>query len=60
MAAVIIHSDFEDQENKVCYCIHFFLIYLHEVMEPESIILVFAEFSASFLTLLFHLHQEAV
>ena len=60
MAVVIICSDLGAQENKICDCIHFFLIYLHEVMEPESIILVFAEFSASFLTLLFHLHQEAV
>ena len=28
MAAVIIHSDFGAQENEICNCFHFFLIYL--------------------------------
>ena len=28
MAAVIVHCDFEAQENKVCHCFHFFPIYL--------------------------------
>ena len=41
MAAVTIHSDFGAQENKISYCFHFFLIYLHEVMGPDAMILVF-------------------
>ena len=28
MAAVTIHSDFGAQENKLCYCFHFFPFYL--------------------------------
>ena len=28
MAAVTVHSDFGDQENKICHCFHFFSIYL--------------------------------
>ena len=28
MAAVTMHSDFWAQENKICYCFHFFPIYL--------------------------------
>ena len=28
MAAVTIHSDFGAQENSICHCFHFFLIYL--------------------------------
>ena len=41
MAAVTIYSDFRAQENKVCYCSHFFSICLHEVMGPDAMILVF-------------------
>ena len=41
MAAVNICSDFGSQENKVCHCFHCFPIYLHEVMEPDAMILVF-------------------
>ena len=41
MAAVTIYSDFGAQENKVCHCFHFFPIYLHEVMGPDAMILVF-------------------
>ena len=40
MAAVTIHSDFGVQENKVCYCLHFFCIYFHEVMGPHAMIFV--------------------
>ena len=41
MAAVTIHSDFGAQENKVCHCFCYFPIYLHEMMGPDAIILVF-------------------
>ena len=27
MTAITIHNDFEAQENKICHCFHFFLIY---------------------------------
>ena len=60
-AAVTIHSDFEVQENKVCHCFHCFSIYF-----PRSggtgchdLSYLNVEFSVSFFTLLFHLHQEA-
>ena len=39
MAAVTIHSDFEAQEN--CLCFHCFPIYLHEVMGLDTMTLVF-------------------
>ena len=32
---------FEAQENKIFHCFHFFPIYLHEVMGPDAMILVF-------------------
>ena len=61
-AAVTVCSDFGTQENKVCYCFHCFPIYLpwsdgtgcydHSFLNVE--------FQASFFTLLFHLHQEAL
>ena len=38
MATVTICIDFGAQENKVCHC---FLIYLHEVMGLDAMILVF-------------------
>ena len=37
-APVTIHSDFGAQENKICHCFPF---YLHEVMGPDAMILVF-------------------
>ena len=37
---VTMHSDFEGQDNKACYCFNFFPI-CHEVMEPGAMILVF-------------------
>ena len=41
---------------------HFFPIYLHEMMELDAMILVLRmlDFQASFSTLLFYLHQEAL
>ena len=41
MAAITICSDFGAQENKVCHCFHCFLIYLHEVMGLDAMILTF-------------------
>ena len=41
MAAVTTCSDFGAPQNKVSHCFHCFPIYLHEVMEPDSMILVF-------------------
>ena len=41
MAGVTIHSDFGAQENKVWQCFHCFPIYLHEVLGPDAMILVF-------------------
>ena len=41
MAAVTICSDFGVQKNKVWHCFHCFPIYLHEVMGPDAMILVF-------------------
>ena len=38
---VTICSDFEAPKNKVCHCFHCFPIYLHEVMGPDAMILVF-------------------
>ena len=40
MPGVTIHSDFGVQENKVCYCLHFFCICFHEVMGPHAMIFV--------------------
>ena len=61
MAAVTICGDFGAQENKVCLCIHCFPIYLHEVMGPDTMILVFGMLTqASFVSLLFHFHQKAL
>ena len=39
MAAVTIHSD--AQENKICHCFHFFSSICHEVIGPDTMILVF-------------------
>ena len=46
-------------QNKVCHC---FPTYLHEVMGPEAMILVFwmLSFKPAFFMLLFHFHQEAL
>ena len=54
MAAVPIYRDFEIQENKTCHCFHFFPFYLHEVMGPDVMILVFWRLSFS---LFFPLHS---
>ena len=41
MAAVTICSDFGTEEDKICYCFHYFPFCLHEVMRPDAMILVF-------------------
>ena len=60
MAAIIILSDFEAQENKISVFPLFSPSICHEVMELDAIILVFPmlNFKPAFPTL-FHLHQEA-
>ena len=45
MAAVTIWSDFGAQENKICHYFHFSPSYLHEVMGPDAMILVFLKLS---------------
>ena len=55
MAAVTIHSDFGAQEKKICQFPLFPLLFAcHEVMGLS------VAFQASFFTLLFHPHQEAI
>ena len=41
MAAVIIHSDFGAQENKIRHCFQFFPSTCHEVTGLDALILVF-------------------
>ena len=38
-AAVTVHSDFGDQENKICHCFNFFPFYLHDLLKtsPELV-----------------------
>ena len=38
---ITICSDFGAPKNKVSHCFHCFPIYLHEMMGPDAIILVF-------------------
>ena len=62
MGAVTIFSDFGAHENKVCHCFplfpHLFAMICWEQMTWSHNFLS-VEFSASFFTLLFYLHQEA-
>ena len=62
MAAVIIHGDFGAQENKACHCLHCFPIYLPLSDGTGCLVLSFlnVEFQASFFTLIFHPHQDAL
>ena len=41
MAAITVHSDFGRQGNKICHCFHFSSSICHEVMGPDTMILVF-------------------
>ena len=45
MIAVAVHSDFGDQEQKICHCFHFSPSICHEVMGPDTMILVFVTVS---------------
>ena len=60
--AVTIRRDFGGQENKICHCFHFLHIYLLWSYGTRcyGLSLLNVEFQASFFTLLFHLHQEAL
>ena len=63
MAAVIIHSDFGLQENKICHLfLHILPLYLpwSDGTRCYDISVFNVEFQGSFFTLLFHLHQEAL
>ena len=40
-AAIIVCSDFGAQEKKICHCFHFSLSVCHELMGPDTMILVF-------------------
>jgi len=41
MSAVTVCSDFGAKEKKICHCFHFFLICLHKVMGPDTMIFIF-------------------
>ena len=62
VAEVTICSDFGAQENKISYCFQCFPIYLLQGDGTGCHDLHFlnVEFEASFFSLLFHLHQEAL
>ena len=62
VTVVIIHSDFGGQEKNVCHSFHCSPIYLPWSDGTGCLDLGFVnvQFSASFLTLLFHLHLEAL
>ena len=62
MAEVTIHSDFGAQENKVYHSFHFFPSYLlwSDGTRCHDFHFLNAEFQASFFTLLFHPHPEAL
>ena len=49
------------EERIICHYFHLFPLYLHEVMAPDAMILVFLIISFKLtLTLLLHPHQEAL
>ena len=65
MAAVTVHSDFGDQESKVCHCFYFFtlLFAMCDGTRWNDLSFFFffnIEFQVSFFTLLFHPHWEAL
>ena len=64
MAAVIVYSDSGAQENKICYYFHispFYLPWNGGIRYQDLSFLFFnVEFQASFSTLLFHSHKEAL
>ena len=62
VAEVTVHSDFGAQENKVCHSFHFSPIYLpwSDGTRCHDLSFLNVVFQASFVTLLFHLPQEAL
>ena len=65
MVTVTISSDFRTQEEESYHCFIFSPSICHEVMGPDTMILVFFFLILSFkvfffFTLLFHIHQEAI
>ena len=36
MAAVIVHSDFQAPQNKICHCLHFSLLALDKTLIQDS------------------------
>ena len=60
MDAVIVHSDFGAQENKVCHSFPFSPSICHKVMRLNIITFIFWMLSTSLFTLLFDPHQEVV
>ena len=61
-AAVTVHSEFGAQENKICHCFHFPPFYLpwSDGTGCQDLCFLNVEFQASFFTLLFNPHQEAL
>ena len=62
MAAINIHSDVRAQKEEICHCFHFPPFYLPWSDGTGCYNLIFfnIEFYASYFTLLFHPHQEAL
>jgi len=62
MAAVTVHSDLEPKKIKSVTVSTFSTSFCHEMMRLDAMIFVFwmLSFKPAFLTLLFHLHQEAL
>ena len=62
IAAVTVFYDFGPQENKICYCFHFFPIYLpwSDGIGCHDVHFLNVEFYARIFTLLFHPHQEVL
>ena len=61
VAAVTVHSDFGAQENKICDYFHF--LHLFSICDGtgcHDLHFLNVELLASFFTLLFHHHQEAL
>ena len=58
----LVRSDLGAQENKICHCFHFSLIYflLSDGARCHELSFLTFEFQASFFTLLSHLYQEAL
>ena len=40
-AVIIVNSDFEARDNKICHYLYFFPSICHEVMGPDAMMLVF-------------------